>query len=242
MAPVFTTVLPWGRALGEYRAMFALEALPFGPALSRARVLDVAGGPASFTAEMTAAGAQAVACDPLYEMDGAEIAARIEDARREIMAVVRRDRERFVWTSLASPAEMERRRLAAMARFLEDYPTGREAGRYRPDALPALAFPDGRFDLVLCSHFLFTYSAQLDADFHLRAVAEMARVGREVRVYPLLDGDGEASAHLEAVLAGLRRAGYEADTPEVPYEFQRGGKRMLRVRGPAVAGRRPSPG
>ncbi len=236
MAPVFTKVLPWGRSLGEYRAMFALEALPFGPALSRTRVLDVAGGPASFTAEMHEAGAEAVACDPLYALSGAEIAVHIEDARREIMAVVRRDRDRFVWSSLASPEEMERRRLAAMARFLEDYPAGLEAGRYRPDALPDLDFPDGRFDLVLCSHFLFTYSAQLDAGFHLRAMVEMARVGREVRVFPLLDGDGAPSAHLEATLAGLRRAGFDADTPEVPYEFQRGGNRMLRVRGPAAGG------
>ncbi len=234
MAPVFTKVLPWGRSLGEYRAMFALEALPFGAALSRARLLDVAGGPASFTAEMHEAGAQAVACDPIYRMSGEEIAAHIEDARREIMAVVRRDRDRFVWKSLASPEEMESRRLAAMARFLEDFPAGRRAGRYRTDALPALDFPDGAFDLVLCSHFLFTYSAQLDAAFHGKAIVEMSRVGREVRVFPLLDGDGAPSAHLEAVVAGLRRAGYEADTPEVAYEFQRGGNRMLRVREPAA--------
>lgn len=230
MAPVFSKILPWGRTLREYRAMFALDALPFGWALSEARVLDVGGGPASFTAEISELGARALACDPLYARSADEIEAAIETARREIMAVVRRDRERFVWDTFESPEVLERVRLGAMARFLADYEAGRRAGRYRTDALPALDLPDASRDLVLCSHLLFTYSAQLDEDFHFAALVEMARVGAEVRVFPLLDGDGRVSVHLLPLLVRLRGAGYEAETPRVPYEFQRGGNRMLRVR------------
>ena len=43
MAAVFSKVLPWGRSAREYRAMFALDALPIGRALTRAGLLDVGG-------------------------------------------------------------------------------------------------------------------------------------------------------------------------------------------------------
>ncbi len=224
-----TEVLPWGRSFDEYRAMFDLDGRPFARAGAAPRVLDVGGGPASFTAEAVERGWQAVACDPLYAHDKAAIEGRIEAARAQIMALVRAEPERFVWTSIESPDALERLRLAAMARFLEDYETGREAGRYRTEALPALGLPDDSVDLALASHLLFLYSAQWDAAFHLAAVRELARVAAEVRVFPLLDMAGRTSAHLEPVLAALRAAGYGAEVLPVPYAFQRGGDRMLRV-------------
>ena len=149
------------------------------------------------------------------------------------MALVRAERRRFVWTSIESPDALERIRLAAMARFLEDYDRGREAGRYRAEALPRLELPDAAFDLALASHMLFLYSAQWDVDFHLAAIRELARLAAEVRIFPLLDMAGRPSAHLEPVLAGLQAAGYGAEVLPVPYAFQRGGDRMLRVTGPA---------
>ena len=76
---------------------------------------------------------------------------------------------------------------------------------------------------------MFLYSAQWDAAFHLAAIRELARVAAEVRVFPLLDMAGRPSAHLEPVLAALRAAGYGAEVHPVPYAFQRGGDRMLRV-------------
>ena len=79
--------------------------------------------------------------------------------------------------------------MAAMRRFLEDFPAGLEKGRYHPDALPLLGFEDSQFDLALSSHFLFTYSEQLSADFHVAAIKEMCRVADETRVFPLLNYD-----------------------------------------------------
>ena len=44
-------VVPWGRSLAEYRAMFALSEADL-----QRRILGCGDGPASFNAEMTAAG------------------------------------------------------------------------------------------------------------------------------------------------------------------------------------------
>lgn len=73
-----------------------------------------------------------------------------------------------------------------MRRFLKDFPQGREEGRYCADELPTLGFANVEFDLVLCSHFMFTYSDQLSTDFRVAAIEEMCRVAGEAPIFPLL--------------------------------------------------------
>jgi SAM-dependent methyltransferase len=214
--------LPWGRTHREYCAMFDLDGLA-----PTARVLDVGAGPSSFAAERQAAGGQVTACDPLYRESRAQIARRIAEARGPIMAKVIRDRDRFVWRSIASPAELEATRLAAMERFLADYEAGRAAGRYRTCALPVLDFADDAFDLALCSHLLFLYDEAFDLDFHLAALEELLRVAADVRVFPLLTMQGRASRLVTPVVETLQQRGHRAAVRRVAYEFQRGGDRML---------------
>ena len=121
-------------------------------------------------------------------------------------------------------------RLAAMERFLADYDAGRREGRYVAASLPELPFERGKFDLALCSHLLFLYSEQLSFQFHLAAVEEMARVAREVRIFPLLMLGAEPSPHLKPVRAELGRRGYETEVRRVPYEFLRGANEMMVVK------------
>src|SRR5262249_54445928 len=108
-------------------------------------------------------------------------------------------------------------------------PRGKSEGRYREAALPLLPFADREFDLALSSHFLFLYSAQFSLEFHVASITEMCRVAGEARIFPLLQLGGARSPHLDAVIETLARRGLRADLVEVPYEFQRGGNRMLRV-------------
>jgi len=216
-------VVPWGRSLAEYVGMFDLSASD----LDR-RILDCAAGPASFAAELSATGGRIVACDPLYRFSAEQIAARVEETYPVILAGVEAERDRFVWTRFADPAQLGAARLAAMRRFLADYAAPR-TGRYVAAGLPALPFADGAFDLALCSHFLFLYSGMLPAEFHVAAIEALLRVARQVRVFPLLDLAGAESAHLASTVAALLRHGYDARVVDVPYEFQRGGNRMLTV-------------
>jgi hypothetical protein len=52
-------VVPWGRSKDEYVRMFGLTDKDLS-----GRVLDCAGGPASFNAEATREGRRVVSCDP----------------------------------------------------------------------------------------------------------------------------------------------------------------------------------
>ena len=217
-------VVPWGRTAEEYQAMFSLSVVD-----QRQRILDCGGGPASFNGELTAAGGNVVSIDPLYSLSGREIEQRIEETFTVVMAGVSRHRNNFAWTHVPSVAELGQRRMGAMRWFLHDYPAGMNEGRYISASLPRLSFADGSFDLALSSHFLFLYSEQFDLAFHLEALGEMLRVASEVRVFPLLQMDGTPSKHLPLVVETIAVHGIKTTIQCVPYEFQRGGNRMLRL-------------
>ena len=217
-------VIPWGRTFAEYQAMFDLSPVD----LCR-RILGCGDGPASFNAELTALGGDVVSVDPLYAFPGPAIERRVEETFEVVMGQVRRNPDDFVWTHVPSIDELGRRRMGAMRRFIRDYPAGMDQRRYVDASLPELPFPDRSFDLGLSSHFLFLYSDQLDLAFHLAALREMLRIAADVRVFPLLQIGGAPSPHLPAAIEALRSDGLRATVEPVPYEFQRGGNRVLRL-------------
>jgi hypothetical protein len=81
----------------------------------------------------------------------------------------------------------------------------------------------------VCSHFLFLYSEQLPEAFHRRAILELCRLASEVRIFPLLALDGRPSPYLASIVNDLSHC-WEVTLETVPYEFQRGGNQMMRVR------------
>ena len=218
-------VVPWGRSFSEYQRMFALTEEDL-----RRRIVGCGDGPAGFNAEATRRGTHVVSCDPLYRFDAGQIRGRIEASVGEVLEQTRRNREAFVWQDIPSFEELGRVRMEAMQTFLADYEAGKRQGRYIEATLLELPFPDASFDLALCSHLLFLYTAQLSESFHQQAVAEMCRVAGEARIFPLLTLGGEPSRYVRVVLEAAERSGFNACVERVPYEFQRGGNQMMRVR------------
>ena len=206
--------------------MFALSEADFGRP-----ILGCADGPAAFNARATARGSHVVSCDPLYHFDRAAIAARIAETRDVVLEQTRQHADAFVWDgAIGSVDELGVVRKAAMDAFLEDYDEGRRAGRYVDASLPELPFADPSFDLALCSHFLFLYSAQLDEAFHVAAARELIRVAGEVRIFPLVTLAGAGSPFVERCRHALEAAGLRTSIERVAYEFQRGANEMLRIR------------
>ncbi len=224
MSITLDQVVPWGRSLDEYRRMFDMSQRDLD-----AKILGCGDGPASFNAEMTALGRSVVSCDPIYTFSKEQIARRVEDTYDPIVEQVRRNAQNYVWSDFRDPDVLGRHRLATMRAFLADFDSGRAAARYLPDALPALSFANGQFDLALCSHLLFLYSEQLSLAFHTAAIRELCRVAREVRIFPLLALDCQPSPHIAPIQARLRQAGFVVDLVRVPYEFQAGGDQMMRI-------------
>lgn len=217
-------VVPWGRSRHEYQLMFGLS-----PADLSRGLLDCGGGPASFTAEVAAAGGQIVSVDPLYTFAGSEIRARFETIAPELMDQVRATPDHWTWEYHLSPDNLLGTRRTALERFLSDYEPGLKLGRYVVGELPTLPFGTGSFGLALCSHLLFLYSDLLTRAFHLASVVELCRVAHEVRIFPVVTLAGNRSTHLGAVQRAVQAAGLRSELVKVPYELQRGANHMLRI-------------
>lgn len=217
-------VVPWGRSFDEYVAMFALDRDDL-----QKKILGCGDGPASFNVTLTKLDGSVVSVDPIYQFAAEKIANRIDETYGIVMEQTRQNAHEFVWTQIRSLEELGQVRMNAMHSFLSDYPQGKSEGRYFSAELPNLPFPDGTFDLALCSHFLFLYSEHFDRAFHLRSLQELCRVAREVRVFPIVELGSIRSRHVEAVALELSTEGYQVGIEQVAYEFQRGGNEMLRL-------------
>lgn len=219
-------VVPWGRSFQEYRQMFNLSDRDLGRS-----ILGCGDGPAAFNSELTRRGGQVVSVDPLYRFSRSEISQRIQTTAAEVVEKTCQHRNDFVWQAIKSPEMLQDVRMAAMNQFLIDFEAGLAEGRYVDASLPDLPFETDRFDLALCSHFLFLYAAQFDASFHLAAIQEMLRVAAEVRIFPVLELGNPVSRHLEPIMTTLSDQDWQVHIETVAYEFQRGGNQMLVVRG-----------
>jgi len=217
-------VVPWGRSFDEYTRMFSLTKNDLA-----GRIVACADGPASFNAEATRRGGRVVSCDPIYAFSTSEIQSRITATSHDIVEQTRQNQHEFVWTSIASPEELLSIRMQAMELFLADYDTGKAEGRYVPGELPSLPFEDRAFDLAVCSHFLFLYSQQLGEAFHHTAVKELCRIAKEVRIFPLLALGGVGSSYVAPIAKSVRQLGHTVAIERVPYEFQRGANKMMRI-------------
>jgi len=69
----------------------------------------------------------------------------------------------------------------------------------------------------------------LGYDFHIKAMDEMLRVCKEIRVFPLVDLDANPSDMIEAVIEYYREK-YCVQIVKTNYEFQKGADRMLVIR------------
>lgn len=210
------SIVPWGRSFDEYVRMFALSERD----LARS-IIDCAAGPSSFNAEMHQRGLRVVSVDPIYEFSADQIRSRVQAVRDTMIDQVRQQRERFIWDYIRSPEHLEEMRLGAMELFLRDFgPDSRD--RYIAASLPDV--PGGKFDLALCSHFLFLYSDWLDTNFHVDSIRAMLRAADEVRVFPVTDLAGKPSPHLQPV-----QEAFSTKLLRVPYEFLRGANETLVV-------------
>lgn len=216
-------VVPWGRNFEEYRLMFRLTDEDL-----KKNIAGFGDGPACFNRELTEQGGCVISFDPIYQFTKEEIEKRIEEVRVEVMEQTRQNRDNYIWTKIKSPEELENIRMSAMKRFLEDYDNGKAKGRYVFHELPnRLPFEDNYFDIGLSSHFLLMYTS-LGYDFHIKAMTEMLRVCKEIRIFPIVDLDANKTELIGSII-GHFRENYNVDIVNTDYEFQKGDNKMLLI-------------
>lgn len=220
-------VVPWGRSFNEYCDMFALSEQDL-----QKSIVGVGDGPAAFNAELTEQGGNIISADPVYAFSHEQIRRRIDELFDDMVLQVAANADNLRLDKFGSAESLGQVRMEAMNRFLRDFDSGKQQGRYLNVELPILPFNNAQFDLALCSHLLFLYSEQLGRDFHIQSVLELCRVAKEVRIFPLLDLSYQVSVYLEPVMQTLAQAGFSVNLEDVDYEFQIGANRMLRIQSP----------
>ena len=217
-------VVPWGRSGEEHRRMFSLTEDDLS-----LNILGCADGPASVNAELRQQGGHYVSLDPIYQFSAKQIEERIAATAPVIAEQLEENRADYRWDHYQSPDQLVRIRRATMEVFLGDFERHATSECYATGALPTLPFADNAFDLILCSHLLFTYSGQLDGAFHQQAILEMSRVGGEVRIFPVVEINRKPSCHLPGLQDFLEERSILTELVTVDYEFQKGGNQMLRL-------------
>lgn len=216
----YNSIVPWGRSYTEYVSMFHLS-----PGFLSQTVLGCGDGPAAFNSVANAFGGNVTSIDPIFHFSKNEIEKRINETFGEVIDQTKANMDQFNWEQFGTIEGLGKIRMKSMKQFLNDYDQGKLEGRYVAAELPKLPFNDKAFDLVLSSHFLLLYSDLLDLNFHFAAIDEMLRVGREIRIFPVLDLNSTPSPHLNPILEK-----YRCELIKVNYEFQKGGDQMLLIR------------
>lgn len=223
------------RAFDEYCRMFLLEnELP-----ASGRILDVAGGASSFTAELCKRGYDAFACDPLYKLTPDAL---LEHGLKELelaAAKLAAKLEAFVWKDYSSLEEHDAIRHDALQQFIMHYRHEKQQQtlshkplRYVTAELPTLPFRDHSFELVCCNHFLFLYQEQFDYSFHLQALQEMLRVtkqGGRIVAYPLVGFRNERYPHLDELIHDLQKQQISVRLRSTPFRFLPAAEHFLEI-------------
>jgi hypothetical protein len=215
-----------GRTLAEYVQFFDLNLSEW----ENSRILDCPSGAASFVAEACKMGIDAVACDLLFNLDASILIKKCQTDVQHVIDRITPVAHLYNWEYYTDVRGLQAKRQTALEYFAQDYLTGKEAGRYIPAQLPQLPFADQSFDLVLSGHFLFTYSQNLDYDFHLQTVLEFYRVcTQQVRIYPIQGINSQLSPYISQLIHDLKHTGINVEVVTVPWEFQKGSNQMLRL-------------
>lgn len=224
MAVKLQKVVPFGRSMDEYKNMFALSESDLNK-----KIVGVADGSASFNAEMWELGKTVISIDPLYIFCTKEIERQFYSVVDNIITQMKATPSDWVWSYHESPEQLKEKRVNVLRRFVADYDKGKAEGRYIVGELPNLGLTDRKFQLAVCSHFLFLYSDHLTYEFHRRSVLEMARVASEVRIFPLLTLGQKRSPYVQPLVEELKSLGFAVSVEKVGYELQKGGNEMLRI-------------
>lgn len=214
----------WGHHLDEYRDMFDLDEQDLTSSF-----LEYGCGPSAVNVELQGTATKIISVDPLFSLNKTELTSTVGKLFDERVAYVKQDSEAFDFSRYGSQSALIQYRQTGMATFFKDYDAGLSDKRYLPLNDTGLPFDDFTFDIALCSHYLF---AKHDAEAvarHMNVIRELARVAKDVRIFPLIDHMGEPTPIIGPLLLELQAENYGAEVREVSYRLQHTGHAMLRV-------------
>ncbi len=214
----------WGHSVDEYREMFALSQEDMS-----SRILEYGCGPSAVNSQQFHKAHEVVSWDPMFVLDKDTLSSKAVMVFAQMADEVRQEQDQFDFSQVGGLEQFIAQHQKGMKEFFADYEQGKKEGRYIGAADYHLPYPDFSFDLALSSHYLFADLDEQHVDFHLNVIRELARVAKEVRIFPLIDRDGKTSEALGPVLLQLQQEDYGLEVKEVDYHLHQAENAMLRV-------------
>lgn len=214
----------WGHDVDEYREMFDLSHDEI-----HSRILEFGCGPSAVNSQQTRANNQVMSCDPLFVLDKDTLYSKTIMIFAQMAEEVKTEQELFDFSRTGSLEKLLAKRQLGMKDFFADYEQGKTEGRYIGIADYHLPFENFYFDFALSSHYLFADLDDQTVESHLTVIRELARVAKEVRVFPLIDKEGKSSDFLGPVLLGLQQENFGVEVRETAFHQHKSGNAMLKV-------------
>lgn len=217
------------RAFEEYQSMFMLE----DSMLAKGKILDIAAGASSFTAECIARGYDAIACDPLYKLSDEHI---YEFGKQQLSIASEKlssKKDAFIWQYYKDIEGHDVIREHSLEKFIASYRSDLDKEIYVNAMLPDLPFEDNIFSCIVCNHFLFLYQEQFDYSFHLAAIKEMIRITKEggiILIYPLVGFKDELYPQLDVLQQELTELGVDVSIRSTEFRFLPSADAILAIR------------
>lgn len=214
----------WGHSVDDYHEQFDLTQDELN-----SRILEYGCGPSAVNSTQTKAQQVVVSCDPLFVLDKDTLNSKVSMIFAGMTEEVMKFSEHFDFSQCGGFDNLVRNRQKGINEFIADYEKGKAEGRYVGITDYHLPFTDFSFDFALVSHYLFAELDDQTIDFHLEVIRELARVAKEVRIFPLIDREENTSSLLGPVLLGLQQDNYGVEVREVSHHLHKLGNAMLRV-------------
>ncbi len=214
----------WGHHLDEYRDMFQLSQTDLTK-----RVLEYCCGASAVNFELQSIATEVVSCDPWFHLDAKTLKEEIKNYFSMRLQEFSSVEQSLDYSRYGGLEQLVAYRRAGIETFLDDYDQGRIDKRYVAVSDHHIPFSDFSFDFALSANSLFADLEYQTVEYHLQVIKEMARVAKDVRIFPLVDAGGLPSPLLGPVLLGLHQANYGVEVRDVSYHLQVKGNAMLRI-------------
>lgn len=214
----------WGHDVADYRDMFDLS-----PAEINTSILEYGCGPSAVNVSQMRSGHSLVSCDPLFVLDKDTLSSKSIMIFADMAEEIKNEEHLFDFSRSGGLEPLLVERQQGMKQFFSDYEQGKLENRYIGITDYHLPFSDFTFDFALSSHYLFADLDNQTVESHLAVIRELARVAKEVRIFPLIDRLGKTSEFLNPVLLSLQQENYGVEVREVAFHLHKSGNAMLRV-------------
>ncbi len=213
----------WIYNLNDYRQIFGLTDEEL-----HKTVLDYPGGISSVNAELYAQGFKIVSASPSYRLAFKEMQERAKEILQKKIVYLHQHLEMLSNPTPEVVNEVIGRWQISAEQFLADYERGKKQGRYLPLEGPPFTDLTQKFELLLCTDFLFNQSHETPLSAQ-EIMNELCKLSSEIRIFPLPDAKTPVAAELGPIMLLFQQSNFGVEVRAVNYQLRTDANAFLRI-------------